>query len=404
MSEKEGYEVIRFVERGTDCYIVSDYVEGVTLYRWIQLHEKIEKAILGQWLRELLRQLSLFQKQKGNPHYTHLHPYSIIITKTEEVALLYQEENIPHLKGKMAKQFQLENPNQDVDLYCLGRTIQFIMAHIKCVPYLKKREEIRLLTFVKKCLKNTHKRELKKQNRMKLKWIPVLLGIVFFIISITFLPKKEEKKCESDVDYFELGTHYFLEEKDYAKSKEYFEKAEEQKKGAEDYVKLSEFMLNQSDDEEIKKSLQRIKKEANRKEGIDRKLMLARGCVLVETEWAYEMIVEMHLDNLEEVSEEKLAEWNEYKALAYEKLSLWKEAGTQYRILSEQEKKREEKEKMYREKFMEMDMNYLKELWKEDRFSIEEKQRILQNILRDNSQMKEEEEFIRFAQENHIQF
>ena len=90
--------------------------------------------------------------------------------------------------------------------------------------------------------------------------------------------------------------------------------------------------------------------------------MLARGCVLVETEWAYEMIVEMHLDNPEEVSEEKLSEWNEYKALAYEKLSLWKEAGTQYRILSEQEKKREEKEEMYREKFMEMDMNYLKDL------------------------------------------
>ena len=59
---------------------------------------------------------------------------------------------------------------------------------------------------------------------------------------------------------------------------------------------------------------------------------------------------------------------------------------------------------MYREKFMEMDMNYLKELWKEERFSIEEKQRILQNILRDNPQMKEEENFIRFAQENHIQF
>ena len=53
---------------------------------------------------------------------------------------------------------------------------------------------------------------------------------------------------------------------------------------------------------------------------------------------------------------------------------------------------------------MEMDMNYLKELWKEERFSIEEKQRILQNILRDNPQMKEEENFIRFAQENHIQF
>lgn len=404
MSEKEGYDVIRFVERGTECYIVSDYVDGVTLYRWIQLHEEIEKTVLGQWIRELIRQLSLFQKQKGNPRYTHLHPYSIIVTETEEIALLYPEENIPRLKGRIAKQFQIENPNQDVDLYCLGRTIQFIMAHIKCVPYLKKREEIRLLTFVKKCLENTHKKELKKHNRMKLKWILAFLGAIFFIIGITFLPKKEEKKCKSDVDYFELGMHYFLEEKDYTKSKEYFEKAEEQKKDTEDYVKLSEFMLNQSDDEEIKKSLQMIRREADREEGIEKKLMLARGCVLVETEWAYEMIVEMYLGNPEEISEERLAEWNEYKALAYEKLSLWKEAGTQYRILNEREKKRAEKEEMYREKFMEMDINYLKELWKEEKFSIEEKQRILQKMLRDNPEMKEDEDFIRFAQENHIQF
>lgn len=131
--------------------------------------------------------------------------------------------------------------------------------------------------------------------------------------------------------------------------------------------------------------------------------MLARGCVLLEMDWAYEMIVEMYLNNPQEVSEERLKEWNEYKALAYEKLSLWKEAGTQYRILNEQEKKREEKEKMYREKYMEMDINYLKELWKEESFTMEEKQSILQNMVKENPQMKEEESFIRFLQDNHIQ-
>ena len=194
-----------------------------------------------------------------------------------------------------------------------------------------------------------------------------------------------------------------MEQKDYTQSKLYFQKAKKQEKSADAYVKLSEFMLNQSDDKDMEKVLRKIEKEADKEKKIEKKLMLARGCVLLEMDWAYEMIVEMYLNNPQEVSEERLKEWNEYKALAYEKLSLWKEAGTQYRILNEQEKKREEKEKMYREKYMEMDINYLKELWKEESFTMEEKQSILQNMVKENPQMKEEESFIRFLQDNHIQ-
>ena len=48
MSRKKGYEVIKFVERGNDCYIVSDYVEGVTLYHWIQLHKEVGKGDIKQ--------------------------------------------------------------------------------------------------------------------------------------------------------------------------------------------------------------------------------------------------------------------------------------------------------------------------------------------------------------------
>ena len=50
-----------------------------------------------------------------------------------------------------------------------------------------------------------------------------------------------------------------------------------------------------------------------------------------------------------------------------------------------------------------MDINYLKELWKEESFTMEEKQSILQNMVKENPQMKEEESFIRFLQDNHIQ-
>lgn len=410
MSEKDGYEVIKFVERGSDCYMVSDYVKGVTLYHWIQLHKELEKVTLNKWIRELIRQLSLFRRQKDSPKYTYLNPQCIVITEERKIMLLYPGENVPRLKGKFAKQFQSDSPVQDIDLYCLGRTIQFIMAHVECVPHLKKREEIRLLTFIKKCLENNPKKQLKnifslekKSVKRKRNLIPILLGSVVFIIGITVSPEKEKKPCKSEVDYFELGMYYFLEQKDYTQSKVHFQKAKKQEKGADAYVKLSEFMLNQSNDTNMEKILKKIKKEVSKEKRTESKLMLARACVLMETDWAYEMIVEMYLDNPQEISEERLGEWNEYKALAYEKLSLWKEAGTQYRLLNEQEKKREEKEKMYREKYMEMDINYLKELWKEEEFTAEEKQSILQNMVKENPQMKEEEAFIRFLQDNHIQ-
>ena len=380
MSEKEGYEVIKFVERGNDCYIVADYVEGVTLYHWIQLHKELEKVILNKWIRELIRQLSLFRRQKDNPKYTYLNPHCIVITEEKEIMLFYPGENVPRLKGKFAKQFQSDSPTQDVDLYCLGRTIQFIMAHEECVPHLKKREEIRLLTFIKKCLESNRKKQLKnifslekKSIKKKIKWIPIVLGSAIFVIGITVSTEKEKKPCKNETDYFELGMYYFLEQKDYTQSKLYFQKAKKQEKSADAYVKLSEFMLNQSDDKDMEKVLRKIEKEADKEKKIEKKLMLARGCVLLEMDWAYE------------------------------KLSLWKEAGTQYRILNEQEKKREEKEKMYREKYMEMDINYLKELWKEESFTMEEKQSILQNMVKENPQMKEEESFIRFLQDNHIQ-
>ena len=50
MSEKEGYEVIRFVERGRIVILYRIMWKGLHCIA-IQLHEKIEKAILGQWLK-----------------------------------------------------------------------------------------------------------------------------------------------------------------------------------------------------------------------------------------------------------------------------------------------------------------------------------------------------------------
>lgn len=411
---EEEYEVIRFLEREGQCYIASAYVEGITLYRWIELHEEIEKEKLEKWIRELLRQVILFRKQKGNPSYTYLNPYHIIIIQESEIRLLYLEDGYIPLKRKFEKQFQPDPTITDADFYCLGKTIQFIMAHLKCVPNLKKREEIKLLSFTKKCLEKNLKKQFKsefpseekilKQNSGYIKkGIIIFSGVILLTILIKYLPEKKTIPCKSDDKSFEIGMYYFLERKDYKKSNTYFQKAKEKGENTEDYIQLSHFMMKQSENEEIEHILSRVKKEAEKEGNIGKKLMVARVCILQETEKSYKWIVEMRLNNSEELSEELIKEWNEYKALAYEKLSLWKEAGTQYRKLSEQVEEREKKEKIYKEKYMEMDISYLKELWKDLNYSKEEKLKILYNIIEKNPQIKEEETFKQFVIENQIQ-
>ncbi|WP_461816248.1 hypothetical protein [Faecalimonas sp.] len=411
---EEEYEVIRFLERDGQCYIASAYVEGMTLYHWIELHEEIEKEKLEKWIRELLRQVTLFRKQKGNPSYTHLNPYHIIIIQESEIKLLYLEEEYIPLQRKFEKQFQPDSTIKDVDFYCLGKTIQFIMAHLKCVPSLKKREEIKLLSFTKKCLEKNLKKQFKsefpseekfsKQNNGYIKkWIIIFSGVILLTVLMKYLPEKKPVPCKKDDNSFQIGMYYFLERKDYKKSNIYFQKAKDKGKNIEDYIQLSRFMMKQSENEEIEHILSRIKKEAEKEDNIGKKLMVARVCILQETEKSYKWIVEMRLNNLEELSEELRKEWNEYKALAYEKLSLWKEAGTQYRKLSEQEEERRKKEEIYKEKYIEMDISYLKELWKEKNYSEEEKLKILHNIMEKNPQIKETEIFKQFVMENQIQ-
>lgn len=411
---EEEYEVIKFLEREGQCYIASAYVEGITLYRWIELHEEIKKDKLEKWIRELLRQITLFRKQKGNPNYTYLNPYHIIIIQESEIRLLYLEEEHIHLKRKFEKQFQPDSTIKDVDFYCLGKTIQFIMAHLKCVPNLKKREEIKLLSFTKKCLEKNLKNQFKSEFPLEKKFskqnsgyikkgIIIFSGIILLSIFIKCFPEKQPIPCENEDNSFEIGMYYFLERKDYKKSNAYFQKARKKEKNIEDYIQLSHFMMEKSENKEIEHILSRVKEEAEKEEHIGKKLMVARVCILQETEKSYKWIIEMHLNNSEELSEELMKEWNEYKALAYEKLSLWKEAGTQYRKLSEQEEEREKKEKIYKEKYMEMDISYLKELWKEKTYSEEEKLKILHNMIEINPQIKEEQTFKQFVIENQIQ-
>lgn len=161
MPEKDGYEVIRFVELGGNCYASTDYVKGSTLYKWIKENSEIDKNMLQIWFKEILKQLSLFHRQQNNPDYQFLNPYNVIITKKNKILLASIDEARKNTDQFVEKYFVPPSKMQNRDVYCFGKIIQFIMAHIQCEPYLSKKEEYKLLRVVRKCLEESQRNQYK---------------------------------------------------------------------------------------------------------------------------------------------------------------------------------------------------------------------------------------------------
>lgn len=387
MQEKEGCEVIRFVERGEKCYASTDYLNGYTLYRWVNENQKIEKELLLVWIREILKQLSLFHKQQGNPDYQFLNPYNIVIVGKHKILLMSVEEAEKNLDEFVEKYFTPSDKKQNKDVYCFGKIIQFIMAHIQCEPYLTKREEYQLLKIVRKCLEANRKNQYesiqmiqnnfikgKKKERRFPKWKYsrksgiIIAAIMIFMLGyfirregnrITVKPTKiieaEMAHTEKDTsEYFDIGLSYFLEVKNYEKSYECFEKAEGQVRKAKYYKELAGFMLDNSLDMDTESVLKVLKMQIGQENERDVReiLILIRVYALFDTEEAYQSMIELEKmpdierqwDSLEEALQK---EFYEYEALAYEKLQFWDRAIASYKTLLEVEMGEEEREQIY---------------------------------------------------------
>lgn len=268
MPKRERYEVIRFIERGNFCHASLDYVEGITLYDWVNGHQEIEKGLLYAWIKELLHQLVLFHKQRGAPDYGRLNPYHIIIMRKNTIALLANKET--ESVRALDKYFIPNESIQNADVYCFGKIIQFIMAHIQCEPHLSKREEYKLQKIVKKCLGANPKSRYEEIHMVQMNFVEkqkfrlnkktgiyvavflIIIGLLGFVkgkaeIGINTSEKGnenivteqavyEEKKATKEFQddnkemFLQAGIDYFLESEDYGKSIQYLKKADLQQK------------------------------------------------------------------------------------------------------------------------------------------------------------------------------
>lgn len=370
MPEKKGYEIIRFVERGTNCYASTDYVKGTTLYQWIQENTVIEKEKLYRWLGDISKQLSLYQKQHGNPQYQFLNPYNIIITETDKIVLVSTDDARKNQNRFVEKHFTPLSEQQDCDVYCMGKIIQFIMAHIRCEPSLNKKEEYKLLKIVRKCLETESENQYKniqtvhnyllKKKREKWKFpefkrnqkLGIIAAVILLIAAgyhiwrdsnVTLAqtaeitaekelgeyqeeqreePKEEQEEQPEELkeeqskqseeqgkaaeqeetvtktdnsQYFDMGLSYFLELKDYQKSRECMEKVESQEEKAKYYKVLADFMVSGQENNDLETALEILRMRIMQEEETDVRelLILIRVYIKLDREESYKTVIEL---------------------------------------------------------------------------------------------------------------
>lgn len=449
MQMKKGHEVIRFIERGDYCHASLDYVDGITLYDWISSHGEIEKDMLYMWIRELLSQLVSFHRQKGAPDYGRLSPYTVVIMRRGKIALLAGEES--SISGGVSKYFKPPSGMQNLDVYCFGKIIQFIMAHIRCEPSLSKIEEYKLQKIVKKCLETNPKRRYEDIHRVQAsftkrkKWKPdrrMYLIVATFILAIGIfgligrervlgqetdlkikdkrVPEKsllsEEEKGDEEREkitkelFLEAGIDYFLENEEYEKSLEYLKSADIQDYKTKFYLKLAEFMIGDKTSSDIQR-LERGLEEDNLEKttwGIKEKLALMRIYEQSNTEKYNKTIQELIKKEDEEQQEEKLSEklqyeYIKYQAILYEQSGQWKEAIHYYDILYETDQKKQEEKDILRKRVLEMEVKYLEEIWEDIMMDEKEKLEEIKKSVSKRPEILKNEKFVTFMNERNIQ-
>lgn len=156
-----------------------DYLPGELLIYRLKRCQEVEKALLFDWMKQLLYQLELFHRCHSNESYRYLNPFSVLITQEEKLLLLDLEaESNEFVLRNMQKRAMRnhfvkpvvnirENTKISLDLYGYGKTIQFILANVIVEPSLTKREENRLEKIIDKCLCENQKKQYEDLKQIK---------------------------------------------------------------------------------------------------------------------------------------------------------------------------------------------------------------------------------------------
>ena len=444
LSKKEGYEIIRFIERGDCCHASLDYVEGITLYDWVNKHQEIDKQVLDKWLKELYQQLVFFHRQKGMPEYGKLTPYNIVVMRKNQIALMANKES-NHVRS-LDKFFSINSVEQNVDVYCFGKIIQYIMAHIQCKPRLTILEEFKLQRLVKRCLETNPKIQCRdiltihsnfKQNLKWNKKLGVIIAVIFLIIGILGLGRgnifskeddKTTEKMHTKIDKVPVtedertkekeeledilstaGIDYFLEVEDYKKSVLCLKNADIQEKKVQFFLKLAEYMSGDKTATDLQILGENLNQEYVKEAtgGIKEVIALLRVYnEIKQGEKSFEILNFTEKDDIlaqrESLSRKLRVEFEKYRAIAFEETEKWKEAGEAYSALCKENQKLEEEAREFQKKSFEMNIRYLEKKWNDEFTDEEKKIGDIKQLITQNTNIIGYDIFQNFIKENKI--
>ena len=156
--------MIKFIDHDNSSRVTMDYKSGELLIDKIRATPKMSKETMFSWFYSLLVQLIQFHKCYPHRQYRYLNPFSVLITKENELYLLDMEASsnqfvLKNLQTQAMRVHFLKpnlNSNEEskiaYDIYCFGKTLQFILAHSEPSPSLRKSEELKLVKLIEKCL------------------------------------------------------------------------------------------------------------------------------------------------------------------------------------------------------------------------------------------------------------
>jgi tetratricopeptide (TPR) repeat protein len=156
-----------------------DVVKGELLVNKVKTTPDLTKATVFSWFHSLLGQMIQYHKCYKNRSYRYLNPYSVVITEENEIYLLDIDASSNHfvlknLQTPSMREHFLKTTIQPTeenkiryDIYCFGKTMQYILASLEPVLSLSKMEESRLFHLVEKCFENHPKKSYENFAQVK---------------------------------------------------------------------------------------------------------------------------------------------------------------------------------------------------------------------------------------------
>ena len=177
--EKSYYEVIKFIDHNSSSRITMDYVQGELLVDKVKNTSELSKEVIFSWFYNLLTQMIQYHKCCNNRIYRYLNPYSVVIVGDSEVYLLDIDSSsnsfvIKNLQTpSMREHFlktkiqQIEENQIGVDIYCFGKTLQYVLACSEPYITLSKAEDNKCFNFIERCINRESRRKYVDFIQMK---------------------------------------------------------------------------------------------------------------------------------------------------------------------------------------------------------------------------------------------